>query len=214
MNLQDCPDGLESISALADGQLRGAEFARAVEVLAEDADARAAWHAYHVAGDVLRSGELARGAADAAFVERLQQRLRLEPGPPSLASPGHAAGATAAGAAAPSSPWSRTSASANDPGRRWQWAGAFALALGAAVIGWSAMPWQDHAAQQMAQIGPAPMIGTTPGSAVAADNSAPVMLRDPHLDALLMAHKQFGGTSALQMPTGFLRNATFEGAAR
>jgi sigma-E factor negative regulatory protein RseA len=39
------------------------------------------------------------------------------------------------------------------------------------------------------------------------------MLRDPQLDALLAAHRQFGGTSALQMPSGFLRNATYtEGA--
>ena len=41
-----------------------------------------------------------------------------------------------------------------------------------------------------------------------------VMIRDPHLDALMAAHKQFGGTSALQMPAGFLRNATFEGPSR
>jgi sigma-E factor negative regulatory protein RseA len=27
---------------------------------------------------------------------------------------------------------------------------------------------------------------------------------------MMAAHKQFGGTSALQMPSGFLRNATFE----
>jgi sigma-E factor negative regulatory protein RseA len=40
------------------------------------------------------------------------------------------------------------------------------------------------------------------------------MMRDPRLDALLAAHKQFGATSALQTPAGFLRNATFEGAAR
>jgi hypothetical protein len=34
------------------------------------------------------------------------------------------------------------------------------------------------------------------------------MLRDPQLDALLAAHRQFGGTSALQTPTGFLRVET------
>ena len=39
-----------------------------------------------------------------------------------------------------------------------------------------------------------------------------VMLRDPRLDALLEAHQQAGGAS--QMPSGFLRNATFEGPAR
>ena len=40
------------------------------------------------------------------------------------------------------------------------------------------------------------------------------MLRDARLDELLAAHKQFGGISALQMPAGFLRNATFENPAR
>jgi sigma-E factor negative regulatory protein RseA len=40
------------------------------------------------------------------------------------------------------------------------------------------------------------------------------MIRDPQIDALLAAHRQFGGTSALQAPTGFLRNATFEEGAR
>jgi sigma-E factor negative regulatory protein RseA len=40
------------------------------------------------------------------------------------------------------------------------------------------------------------------------------MIRDAELDALLAAHRQFGGTSAFQVPTGFLRNATFEGGGR
>ena len=39
------------------------------------------------------------------------------------------------------------------------------------------------------------------------------MLRDPRLDELLAAHRQLGG-AALQMPSGFLRNATFEGPGR
>jgi sigma-E factor negative regulatory protein RseA len=44
-------------------------------------------------------------------------------------------------------------------------------------------------------------------------NGAPqVMLRDPRLDQLLEAHRQAAGGA--QMPSGFLRNATFEGASR
>jgi sigma-E factor negative regulatory protein RseA len=46
--------------------------------------------------------------------------------------------------------------------------------------------------------------------AVAGNEGQQVMIRDPRLDELLAAHKQFGSTSALQMPAGFLRNATFE----
>lgn len=40
------------------------------------------------------------------------------------------------------------------------------------------------------------------------------MIRDPRLDELLAAHRQYGNTTALQMPAGFLRNATFEAPRR
>jgi sigma-E factor negative regulatory protein RseA len=47
---------------------------------------------------------------------------------------------------------------------------------------------------------------------VVGSGSPQVMLRDPRLDQLLEAHQQAGGAS--QMPSGFLRNATFEGPTR
>ena len=53
-----------------------------------------------------------------------------------------------------------------------------------------------------------------PVVAVADAEGQQVMIRDPRLDELLAAHKQFGSTSALQMPAGFLRNATFETPGR
>jgi sigma-E factor negative regulatory protein RseA len=34
------------------------------------------------------------------------------------------------------------------------------------------------------------------------------MIRDPRLDELLAAHKQFGGVSALQQPAGSLRSVS------
>ena len=70
--LNDC------ISALADGQLRGREFARAVADVAASGDARATWHAYHVVGDMLRSGDLVACSDDAAFLARFQSRLQRE----------------------------------------------------------------------------------------------------------------------------------------
>ena len=45
-------------------------------------------------------------------------------------------------------------------------------------------------------------------------SNALARLREYFGDELLAAHKQLGGNSALQMPAGFLRNATFEGNAR
>jgi len=62
--------------------------------------------------------------------------------------------------------------------------------------------------------GPVAALGADAGQNALAMGTAPIMIRDPQLDALLAAHRQFGGTSALQMPTGFLRNATFEEGVR
>jgi sigma-E factor negative regulatory protein RseA len=63
----------------------------------------------------------------------------------------------------------------------------------------------------MQQNAPAASAGAT--TRVLVGSGAPqVMLRDPRLDQLLEAHRQAAGGA--QMPSGFLRNATFEGASR
>src|SRR5690242_18763544 len=71
----------EDISALADGRLDGDSFAAAVHALCGDREAMATWHAYHVIGDVLRSGEAAYAAPAAPFLARLTERLAQEEGP-------------------------------------------------------------------------------------------------------------------------------------
>jgi len=40
------------------------------------------------------------------------------------------------------------------------------------------------------------------------------LIRDARLDRYLAAHKQFAGTSALGVPSGFLRSATVDTAER
>jgi sigma-E factor negative regulatory protein RseA len=64
----------------------------------------------------------------------------------------------------------------------------------------------NGAGAQLAQSAPqaAPVVTQT---------SAGAMLRNPQLDALIAAHNQAGGNSALQMPSGFLRSATFNTSA-
>jgi sigma-E factor negative regulatory protein RseA len=86
------------------------------------------------------------------------------------------------------------------------------------VISWQLLSdWnQQRGASQLVQAQeqsgkPVVALRQTPA---AASDEPQVMMRDPQLDALLAAHRQLGGTSALQMPAGFLRNATFEGVAR
>lgn len=72
----------QRLSALCDGEARGPDLDAALGAWRSDAPGvRQRWHAYSVIGDVLRSEDLSpRSAAhDAAFVERLRERLAREP---------------------------------------------------------------------------------------------------------------------------------------
>jgi sigma-E factor negative regulatory protein RseA len=203
----------DALSALADGQLRGEAFARAVERVAQQPEAQATWHAYHVVGDVLRSNELAVGADDTGFLARFQSRLALEP----VFLPAVNATNLIAIAAYESSAKAifdvedePADAAANAPSFRWKMVAGVASLLAVVAVGWNVAGGlgANVSGPQWAQI--TPVLQT-----VASTNAAPqVMLRDARLDALMAAHKQFGGTSALQMPAGFISNATYETPAR
>lgn len=189
----------EMVSALADGQLHGEEFARAMALTGASSDARATWHAYHVVGDVLRGSESGSLGREAAFMQRLQQRLEQEKKPVLLVQEQ---------AVVPSLQ------SANDAIFRWKMVAGLASLAAVTVIGWQAVSGfaiqNDSAKLALAKSDQSTVAVLQP----MADAEPQVMLRDPQLDALLAAHRQFGGASALQMPAGFLRNATFEGATR
>jgi len=205
MIMQEAVKNRELISALADGQLREKAFVRTVEWLADDEEARLTWHAYHVVGDVLRSGDAMVSDRDSAFVTRLKQSLRQEaPRASSVnATDLIALNAITTGAGGIKLPDTKA---ANDSRFRWKLLAGLASLAAVSVIGWHTVgAWGDQrGAPQLAQV----------SVQTFAEGEPQVMIRDPQLDALLAAHKQFGGTSALQMPAGFLRNATFEGAAR
>ncbi len=193
MDAMDKMDNQELISALADGQLQGGEFARAVQLAASDARAREAWCAYHVVGEVLRTGRASTGSAPEAFLARLQQRLGEEPALP---------------AARPVVVQRADRAAAND----WHWKLVAGLASVAAVaaVGWNmwGSTGAGSGAPQLASV-------RTPANVIAVGaESAPAMVRDPRLDQLLEAHRQLGGATALGTTSGFLRNATFEAPAR
>lgn len=224
------------MSSLADGQLRGAEFARAVSMVSDSGEARATWHAYHVVGDVLRSSELAACADDAAFVARLQTRLqretaRIVPDAANLARDLQDAADLApklapklvANYAHPASADGINSVkieSANESRFGWKLLAGVASFAAVGAIGWSmvvGLGSGDGSGEGIALRAPpmAPQLAQVPVQPPTQLPPQPqVMIRDPHLDALLAAHKQFGGTPALQMSAGFLRNATFESPAR
>ncbi|MCF8160016.1 MAG: sigma-E factor negative regulatory protein [Polaromonas sp.] len=192
----------ELVSALVDGQLRDTEFARAMALLESSSAARQRWHSYHVVGDAMRTGQADVGSHESEFVSRLRARMQQEPAPLFLQD-------------APDAKVQATpSTSAND--RLWR------LVVGLASVAMVVVAWQGFQAlgPQDSQLAAVPRADQSTLSLaqsrapVSSPGASPVMIRDPQIDALLAAHRQFGGTSALQTPTGFLRNATFEEGAR
>lgn len=193
----------EQLSALVDGALHRDELPLALD-FAYEQQGREAWCLYHLVGDVLRSPELATGTDSRDFLSRLRQNLAAEPVSELSAI---------AELQQIVSPPTVLVAAANTSLFRWKMVAGFASLAVVAAVGWNSWGYLQGNEQVAAQLAV-----TAPASAeilAVADGDAPVvMIRDPRLDELLAAHKQFGSTSALQMPAGFLRNATFEAPAR
>lgn len=202
----------EQLSALADGELDPKELAQALDY-AQHPEGHAAWQLYHLVGDVMRSAELAKPPAQ-NFMDRLREELAKEgqyPRPEPVPVP--------VAAIAPA-----MEDAANASVFRWKMVAGFASLAAVAAIGWTSLGVVQGVGSpsggQMASVSESAAnggasAGGSPVVAVAdADGGAQVMLRDPRLDELLAAHKQFGSTTALQMPAGFLRNATFETPSR
>ena len=98
-------------------------------------------------------------------------------------------------------------AAANDSVFRWKMVAGVAAVTAVGSMLWATVGLPAGAGgAQLAQVSPAPPTAVVSGDVI--------MIRDPRLDDLLAAHKQFGGASALQQPAGFLRNATFQSAGR
>ncbi len=230
----DNPDALERLSALADGEADARVAAAISAAWRDDGATRARWHCYQLIGDVMRSDELAGRGRDAAFLAALRSRLADEP---VVIAPAAVAVATPGlrqtGNGAPVLSVAR--------GRLRRWAPPAALAAGFMVVAVGAMTvWRpateaDGAALASAAAvsgiapvaasgGGAPRAAEAPSFAALAapatlatagestnERAPAVLIRDPRLDAYLAAHQQFGGSSALGVPSGFLRNATHEG---
>ena len=192
---------LELISALADGQLSGENFALALSVCADDADALWRWEAYHLIGDVLRAPGSMAPARDAGFVTRLKARLVQEPG---LAAATFLTLAPERVMPVGSAHEGQRRDAANDSNLRWKLVAGFASIAAVAAIAWNAGGGLLVPAPQLARQDAAQPVWVV--------SEQGTMVRDARMQELLAAHKQFGGTSALQAPSGFLRNATFEPA--
>ena len=217
---------LERLSALVDGELDAAGATKVWAHWREAGEMRAAWHTYQLIGDVLRSEDLAADPArDAAFLGALRARLAAEPvvlAPrpiPAFSAPESKHSASSDGARATQ----RTRL------RRWAWMAPSAVAAGfvvvAGVMTLSRAPMlSEVAAPAVATLAPqAPVAdavprlastATLPRAATGAEPQTLVangtLIRDARLDRYLAAHKQFAGSSALGVPSPFLRSVTVD----
>jgi sigma-E factor negative regulatory protein RseA len=202
---------LPDLSALADGEADASRVAGLCERWRSDATLRASWHAYHLIGDAMRSEELTTDAAgDAAFVLALRGRLAQEPvvlapnrtpthaGPvPARPRAGWAwktPAAVAAGFMAVAGALLVTNGPTPSPGAG---QGGLAQSLGGAAV-------PDAAHLQVSAPGAEPQVLVADGQ----------LVRDARLQRYFAAHNQFGGSSALGTPSGFLRAATSQAPAR
>ncbi|MES2508702.1 MAG: sigma-E factor negative regulatory protein [Pseudomonadota bacterium] len=189
------PTTCERLSALADGELDNAELLLLLEACKTDDAAAGNWSTYHLVGDVLRSPSLAVGKASPDFLKRLNVRLEqeqtlIQPVPVSIPRK-----------------IEHREAAANDSVFRWKLAAGFASVAAVSAIVWSSAGLL--ASPSGAQLAQAPVAApTTPQVVVVASPQGP-MVRDARLEELLAAHRQMGGASVLQAPSGFL-NAAFE----
>ncbi|WP_159914479.1 sigma-E factor negative regulatory protein [Pantoea sp. 18069] len=193
----------EQLSALADGELAADDIAQAL-AFADSDTGRQTWQLYQLVGDVLRSPELAHHAQHdvlsgvrAQLAKEPRPRLQSEPLVPVAAVRG-------------------PDRAANSAVFRWKVAAGMASVAAVAAFAWSSLLTSGEGASagaQLAQGGAPQQSVPTEIVAMQAGDGAPVMLRDPRLDELLAAHRQYSSVAALQMPANFLRNAGFSDAS-
>lgn len=205
----------ERLSALVDGETDAAASDAACAGWKADVEVRRTWHAWQLIGDVLRSEDLASSPArDRLFLVALRARLATEPvvlAPAALlpATESPDAGRRASSSRRIASRWMLPSAIA----------AGFMLVIGTFAvlrpIGSPANPATELAQAGTGAASPLREVSVSessaPTSAVMVNGK---LIRDARLDRYLAAHKQFAGTSALGVPSAFLRSATVDAEPR
>lgn len=209
-----------ALSALIDGELDVAHVGGLLATVHSETETLASWHSYLVIGDVLRgAGVVTTAQPPGDFLAGIRERLRSEATPTILPKSGgrilvHAPQTAPAPAPA-----------ANDSLFRWKLVAGFASLAAVMAVSWSVLSGAPSgaggASPQLAVApavadspAPAAAVATAPSTAVVVNTGQGPLIRDARLEELLAEHRQNAGMSALQMPTGFIRNATYDAAGR
>jgi len=189
----------DRLSALVDGEIPPDELDALLLELADDALGQATCERYQLIGDLVREcGTSARTGSPHVFVAGVRARLDAEQLQPVAIA-------------------ARTSEvmAANDPVFRWKLVAGMASVAAVMAVSWSLLSVAPGSAgssadAQVAQV--APSTATLPAAAMVVNTEQGPVIRDARLEELLAEHRQYGGMSALQMPAGFLRDATYQSA--
>lgn len=195
------------LSALADGEATMAELDEFLGLGQDAVDLHSRWHRYQVTSEVLR-GSLPHLASRSpkAFLAGVMAGLPEANGAPLKLETVSAFAHVRA-------------AAANDAVMRWKWLAGAASVAAVMAVSWGVLRTAPGAVDggsagraQLAiavQDSPRPVALSEPVEVKTAQGT---LIRDARLEQLLAEHRQYGGASALQMPAGFLRNATYEAA--
>jgi sigma-E factor negative regulatory protein RseA len=207
------------LSALMDGELAADEFDALFTESCDSNALQATWARYQVIGASLRSSDFVLGQqGPQAFLAGVHAGLH---GP---------AGSDVGGGSEPPLEEAimgvvvKEKAAANDPVFRWKMVAGVAslaavMAVSWTVLGSSQTNFGNGSAAQLALVETAPVQAGAPtalaasstdsaSQAVVVNTDRGPLIRDARLEALMAEHRH-GGVSALQMPAGFLRNATY-----
>lgn len=213
--------GLVAISCLVDDALSVEEANELLTDWQEDGEFERAWNGYHLIGEVLRGGDSLGCSAKATthhgsleFVRQVMTAVQatgssMEPiGEPTVLIAENL----------PVDPVSLKSQvpAANDSVFRWKMVAGLATLAAVLSVAWGVGgPGSDQGA--VLAKGPAFVVtaSSDPGlQPVLVSTPQGTVLRDARLEELMQAHRQTGGASALQVPAGFLRSATFDASQR
>lgn len=213
----------QALSALVDGELDAASLDGLFAADEGRAEVFASWHTYQVIGDVLRSNPVvATAQAPGDFLAGVRERLRSESAP--VAQPVHEGRRLVQ---SPPAALVRVPA-ANDAVFRWKLVAGMASLAAVMAVSWTVLSGAPAGAGGAAgsQLASAPVptqpaaapvavsAAVAPSNAVVVNTGQGPLIRDARLEELLAEHRQNGGMSALQGPTGFIRNATYDAAGR
>lgn len=210
------------LSALVDGELADNELDSLLADMSHPNPhhSLATWHSYQVIGEVLRASAPASAAQApqdflACIHARLQAQTPLASSPDLTPALSVASAVVAGHARAPA---------ANDAVFRWKLVAGLASLGAVMAVSWSVLGTapsgaggSNHAGAQLAWVGPARDTAepqTLASTEVVINTPQGAVIRDAQLEALMAEHRQHGGMSALQMPAGFLRNATYASTGR